>query len=264
MRQGWCSGSAPAGQGVAPIPRVDRGPTVAEVTEMESALPAQPLWAGMVLAGNRESSGWWGAGRPAGWQDAVEAAREVLRVSRVAYRVEQDQYPPWHPGRCAAVYVTGADGEEQIAGHAGELHPRVVQAFRLPDRTCAVELDLSVIVAAAAALPPAQAPEISAYPVATQDVALVVRDAVPAAEVQAALAAGASSAAGDGGELLEDVRLFDIYTGEQVGEGNKSLAYRLRFRAPDRTLTDEETSAARDAAVAEAVSRVGAVLRDGS
>jgi phenylalanyl-tRNA synthetase beta chain len=252
------------GQGVAPIPRVDRGPTVAEVTEMESALPAQPLWAGLVLAGNRENSGWWGAGRPAGWQDAVEAAREVLRVSRVAHRIEQDRYPPWHPGRCAAVYVTGADGEEQVAGHAGELHPRVVQAFRLPDRTCAVELDLSVIGAAAAALPPAQAPEISAYPVATQDVALVVRDAVPAGEVQAALAAGASSAAGDGGELLEDVRLFDIYTSEQVGEGNKSLAYRLRFRAPDRTLTDEETSAARDAAVAEAVSRVGAVLRDGS
>ena len=252
------------GQGVAPIPRVDRGPTVAEVTEMESALPAQPLRVGVVLAGNRESSGWWGGGRSAGWQDAVEAAREVLRVSRVGYRVEQDQYPPWHPGRCAAVYITGADGEEQLAGHAGELHPRVIQAFRLPDRTCAVELDLSVIGAAAAALPPAQAPLISAYPVATQDVALVVREAVPAAEVQAALAAGASSAAGDGGELLEDVRLFDIYTGEQVGEGNKSLAYRLRFRAADRTLTDEETSAARDAAVAEAARRVGAVLRDGS
>jgi len=123
---------------------------------------------------------------------------------------------------------------------------------------------MSVIDAAAVALPPAQAPTISAYPVATQDVALVVRDAVPAAQVEAALAAGASSAAGDGGGLLEDVRLFDTYTGEQVGEGNKSLAYRLRFRAPDRTLTDEETSAARDAAVAEAARRVGAVLRDGS
>ncbi len=86
---------------------------------------------------------------------------------------------------------------------------------------------------------------------------------MPAAEVQAALAAGAA-AGGDGGGLLEDVRIFDIYAGEQVGEGNKSLAYRLRFRAPDRTLTDEETSAARDAAVAEAARRTGAVLRDGS
>jgi phenylalanyl-tRNA synthetase beta chain len=161
------------------------------------------------------------------------------------------------------VYVTGADGTEQLAGHAGELHPRVIQAFGLPERTCAMELDLSVIGAAAAALPPAQAPAISTYPVAMQDVALVVRETVPAVEVEAALAAGAATV-GDGGGLLEEVRLFDIYTGEQVGEGNKSLAYRLRFRAADRTLTDEETSAARDAAVVEAAHRVGAVLRDGS
>jgi phenylalanyl-tRNA synthetase beta chain len=252
------------GQGVAPIPPVDRGPTAAEVTEMESALPAQPLRVGAVLAGQREAPGWWGAGRPAGWADAVEAAREVLRVSRVAYRIEADQHAPWHPGRCAAVYATGPDGEDQLAGHAGELHPRVIQAFRLPERTCAMEVDLSVIGTAAGALPPAQAPLISGYPVATQDVALVVRETVPAADVQAALAAGAAAAGGDGAGLLEEVRLFDIYTGEQVGEGNKSLAYRLRFRAPDRTLTDEETSAARDAAVAEAARRVGAVLRDGS
>jgi len=249
----------PGGQGIAPIPPVDRRPTEAEVAEMAAALPGQPLRAGLVLAGNREASGWWGAGRPAGWQDAIEAAREVLRVSRVAFRVAADQHAPWHPGRCAAVYVTGADGSERLAGHAGELHPRVVQAFRLPDRTCAAELDLSVIGAAAAALRPAEAPLISAYPVATQDVALVVRETVPAAEVEAALAAGAARA--DGGGLLEEVRLFDIYTGEQVGEGNKSLAYRLRFRAADRTLTDEETTAARDAAVAEAARRVGAVLR---
>ena len=185
----------------------------------------------------------------------------MLRVARVPYRVEQDQHAPWHPGRCAAIIITGADGAEQLAGHAGELHPRVVQAFRLPDRTCAMEMDLSVIGAATAALPPVQAPLISAFPVATQDVALVVRESVPATAVEAALAAGAAGA--DGG-LLEEVRLFDIYTGEQVGEGNKSLAYRLRFRAPDRTLTDDETSAARDAAVAEAARRVGAMLRDGS
>jgi len=110
-----------------------------------------------------------------------------------------------------------------------------------------------------AELAPVQAPVISAYPVATQDVALVVADSVPTARVAAALAAGVAGA--DGGSLLEDVRLFDIYTGEQVAEGHKSLAYRLRFRAPDRTLTDEETTAARDAAVAEAGRQVGAVLR---
>ena len=251
----------PGGQGVAPILAVDHGPSAAEIAELEAALPGQPLRIGVVLAGNREASGWWGQGRAAGWQDAVEAAREVLRVARVPYRVEQDQHAPWHPGRCAAIIITGADGAEQLAGHAGELHPRVAQAFRLPDRTCAMEMDLSVIGAATAALPPVQAPLISAFPVATQDVALVVRESVPAAAVEAALAAGA---AGTDGGLLEEVRLFDIYTGEQVGEGNKSLAYRLRFRAPDRTLTDDETSAARDAAVAEAARRVGAMLRDGT
>ena len=135
----------------------------------------------------------------------------------------------------------------------------MLQAFKLPARVSAAELDLSVIGAAVADLPPAQAPVLSAYPVATQDVALVVADSVPAARVSAALAAGVAGA--DGGSLLEDVRLFDIYTGEQVAAGHKSLAYRLRFRAPDRTLTDEETTAARDAAVAEAGRQVGAVLR---
>jgi phenylalanyl-tRNA synthetase beta chain len=95
------------------------------------------------------------------------------------------------------------------------------------------------------------------YPLATQDVALVVDAAVPAAEVEAALAAGAPA------DLLEDVRLFDVYTGAQLGEDRKSLAYTLRFRAADRTLTAAETTAARDAAVAEAERRVGAVLRSG-
>jgi phenylalanyl-tRNA synthetase beta chain len=91
-------------------------------------------------------------------------------------------------------------------------------------------------------------------------VALIVPDTVPAADVEAALASGAAAA----GPLLEAIRLFDVYTGEQAGEGSKSLAYTLRFRAPDRTLTAEEVTAARDAAVAEAARRTGAVLRSGS
>lgn len=99
-----------------------------------------------------------------------------------------------------------------------------------------------------------RAPHVSSYPVATQDVALVVDASVPAGEVEAALREGA-------GELLEAIRLFDVYTGEQVGEGRKSLAYALRFRAPDRTLTAEEASRARAAAVASASDRTGAVLR---
>jgi len=253
----------PGSPGVAPILPVDRGPTAAEVASLAAGLPDQPLRVAVVLAGNRDQAGWWGSGRPAAWQDAIEACRTVLAVSRVPYRLAADQHAPWHPGRCAAVFIIGGDGQERLAGHAGELHPRVVQAFRLPARTCAAELDLSVIETAAAALGPAAAPAVSPYPVATQDVALVVPAAVPAAEVEAALVAGAAAAGGDGSSLLEEVALFDVYTGAQAGEGRKSLAYTLRFRAPDRTLTDEEVTAARDAAVAEAARRTGAVLRGG-
>jgi phenylalanyl-tRNA synthetase beta chain len=242
----------------APVPPVDRAPTEAEQAELQAALPDQPLHLGVVLAGNREQSGWWGPGRAASFEDAIEAARDVLGVSEVPFEVRAAQHEPWHPGRCAALYLESG----QLAGYAGELHPRVVQAFALPSRTCAAELDLSLIEAAAAARGPVLAQPVSGYPVATQDVALVVPANVPAADVEAALVAGVTDA-GEGG-LLEAVRLFDVYTGEQAGEGSKSLAYTLRFRAPDRTLTAEEVTEARDAAVAEAARRTGAVLRSGS
>jgi phenylalanyl-tRNA synthetase beta chain len=249
--------SRPDGQPAAPIPPVDRAPTGAEQAALQAALPDQPLHLAVVLAGNREQPGWWGPGRAACSEDAIEAARQVIGVSTVPLRVRAGACEPWHPGRCAALYVDTADGAVQLAGHAGELHPRVIQAFGLPPRTCAAELSMSVIEAVAAGRGPVQAPQVSGYPVATQDVALVVPAAVPAADVQEALAAGS-------GPLLEDVRLFDVYTGEQAGEGSKSLAYTLRFRAPDRTLTAEEVTAARDDAVAEAARRTGAVLRGGS
>ena len=132
--------------------------------------------------------------------------------------------------------------------------PRVVAAYGLPQRACAVELPFQVLADAAEAAGKVAGPKLSAYPLATQDVALIVDAAVPAASVEAALVAGA-------GDLLEDVRLFDVYTGAQVAAGEKSLAYTLRFRAPDRTLTAAETTAARDTAVAEAARRVGAVQR---
>jgi phenylalanyl-tRNA synthetase beta chain len=246
----------------APILSVDRGPTREEVATLEAALPGQPLHLAVVLAGDRELSGWWGDGRTAVFQDAIEAARCVLGVSRVPFTVRAQQHEPWHPGRCAALYLDLGLGQEELTGYAGELHPRVIQAFGLPERTCAAELNLSVIEAAAARRGPVQAPQVSGYPVATQDVALIVPETVPAADVEAALAMGVA-AAGDG-PLLEEVRLFDVYTGEQAGQGSKSLAYTLRFRASDHTLTAEEVAAARDAAVAEAARLTGAVLRSGS
>ncbi|BBC97048.1 phenylalanine--tRNA ligase subunit beta [Streptomyces griseofuscus] len=231
---------------------VDRRPTDEEIARLNAALPEQPRHAAVVLTGAREQAGWWGKGRPADWADAVEAARTVAHEAGAELVVRKGRYGPWHPGRCAELLVV-VKGAERTVGHAGELHPRVVKALGLPERTCAMELDLDVLEEAGDGIP--MAPSISTFPVATQDVALVVDKPVPAAEVEDALRAGA-------GELLESIRLFDVYeNAEQLGEGRKSLAYALRFRAPDRTLTVDEASAARDAAVALAGERTGAVLR---
>ncbi len=245
-----------AGPRQAPRLRVDRGPTAAELASLDAALPRQPLHCAVVLAGNREPAGWWGDGRQACWADAVQAARDIADAAQVTLAVRAAGQPPWHPGRCAELLVDTSDGEH-TAGFAGELHPRVVAAFGLPPRSCAMEVDLSLLESAAGG--PVQAPPISAHPVATTDVALIVPASVPAADVAAALRAGI--AAGRSADLLEEIRLFDIYTGEQIGEGRKSLAYTLRLRAADRTLTAIEVSAARDAAVAEAARRIGAILR---
>ncbi|MFJ8108638.1 phenylalanine--tRNA ligase subunit beta [Streptomyces sp. NPDC096132] len=238
--------------GVAGHLPVDRRPTDEEIAALDAVLPEQPRHVAVVLAGAREQAGWWGKGRPADWADAVEAARAVAREAGAELVVRQGQYGPWHPGRCAELVVV-ADGAERVVGHAGELHPRVVKALGLPARTSAMELNLDVLEAVGDDTP--QAPSISSFPVATQDVALVVDKFVPHAEVEAALREGA-------GELLEGIRLFDVYVNdEQLGDGKKSLAYALRFRAGDRTLTVDEASAARDAAVALAGERTGAVLR---
>jgi phenylalanyl-tRNA synthetase beta chain len=235
-----------------PRPPVDRAPTAEELAAIEAALPDQPFRVAVVLAGQREPAGWWGEGRPATWADAIEAARIVAIEAGVELEVKADQHAPWHPGRCAALFADGT-----LVGHAGELHPRVTKEFDLPARACAMELDLSRLEPKASGT--VIAPHIATYPVATQDIALTVAGQVPAADVEAALREGIE--AHGAGDLLESIRLFDVYTGEQVGEGNKSLAYSLRFRASDRTLTAEETTAVRDAAVAAAAERVGAVLR---
>lgn len=231
----------------APILPVDRRPTDAELDALTKALPDQPLHLGVVATGDAEAAGWWGAGRAVAWSDAVDAVRVVAEALGLELTARPADVAPWHPGRCAALLLG-----DVVVGHAGELHPRVCAAFGLPPRSVAAEVDLDVMLEHAVHLRPA--PTFSTYPVAKEDVALVVDDTVAAADVEAALREGA-------GPLLESIRLFDVYTGEQVGAGKKSLAFALRFRAPDRTLTEGEASAARDAAVRVAAARTGAVQR---
>jgi phenylalanyl-tRNA synthetase beta chain len=237
----------PVDRGPAPIYGVDWRPSDDELAKLFEALPEQPLHLAVALAGERERAGWWGAGRTAGWSDAIGLVRRLGDELGVEVEVVSASRMPWHPGRCAQVLVDGVE-----LGHAGELHPQVCAAFGLPARAAAVEIDLDLLMARAVDVVPG--PGFSTYPIAKEDVALLVNSEITAAAVEAALREGA-------GEHLESIRLFDVYTGDQVGAGHKSLAFALRFRAPDRTLTEQETGAARDAAVALAAERCGAVQR---
>jgi phenylalanyl-tRNA synthetase beta chain len=224
---------------------VNRRPTDDEIAGLDASLPRQPQHVAAVLTGLREPRGPWGEGRRSEAADAFEAVRIIARASGVEVTLRAAQHLPWHPGRCAEVFVG-----ETVIGHAGQLHPAVIERSGLPKGTCAVELNLDAIPIVEAF----PAPRVSPFPAVFQDVSLVVDADVPAQAVQDAVRDGA-------GELLEDVRLFDVFTGPQVGDDRKSLTFALRFRAADRTLTEDEASAARDAAVQRAAEQVGAVLR---
>ncbi len=239
------------GAGAAPMPSVLRRPSDAEIAALDAALPDQPRMIACVLAGDWTPQGWRGAATPASWQQAFAFAEVSAGAVGLTIVRRPSQAAPFHPGRAAELLVM-RDGEALSVGVAGELHPKVCQAFGLPARTAAAELDLDVLLGLFPG--PGSIAPISARPVAKEDIALVVDEAVPVGELEDAVREGA-------GDLLESVALFDIYRGTQVPEGKKSVAYALKFRAADRTLKDAEVAAARDAAVARAGERFGATLR---
>ncbi|OFO98440.1 MULTISPECIES: phenylalanine--tRNA ligase subunit beta [Corynebacterium] len=232
----------------SPMPSVESRPEDSVVTDLLDSLPLQPLHVATVATGNIEHEGPWGAGRAYSYADAIESARQVARSAGVDIAVKAAEQLPWHPGRCAAIVL--ASDEETVVGYAGELHPQVLEALELPARTCAMELDVS-------ALPLDEkfpAPVLSSFPALHQDIALVVDEETPAETVRRVVEEGA-------GDLLESVELFDVFRGEQLGEGKKSLAFQLLFRAGDRTLTDEEANEHRLAAAELAKQRLGAQMR---
>jgi phenylalanyl-tRNA synthetase beta chain len=229
----------------APLPGVDRRPDDETLTALLGAVPEQPWHVAVALAGNREPRGWWGQGRPAVWADAVQAARRVAEAAGVELTVRAGERAPWHPGRCAELLIDG-----RVVGHAGELHPRVCAALDLPARTAVMELDVDALPPA----PVAAGPHLSSFPPVFVDLAFVLDEAVPTAAVEESIREAA-------GALLEAVRLFDVYTGPQVGEGRKSLAYSLTLRAPDRTLSGEEAAELRQRVVAHVEETQRAELR---
>lgn len=227
-----------------------RKPSDEELEALAAGIPDQPRHMAGFLSGNAEPAGWWGQGRAADWTDAFAAVELIAdRVGSELKRVADTEFAPYHPGRCARFETV--DGV--VVGHAGELHPRVIEAYGLPARSVAFEIDLDALVASASD-DAYQAVPVSTFPLAKEDVALIVDADVQVQDVKDALIEGA-------GADLEAIELFDVFVGEQIGEGKKSLAFALRLRSGDRTLNAEDTAAIREAAVKVAHERFGAVMR---
>jgi phenylalanyl-tRNA synthetase beta chain len=215
-------------------------------------LPDEPRRLVIVLCGKRQPEFWGDAGQTAGSLDffdlkgVVEALLADLHLAGVAYRSTKEAM--LHPGKSAEV-VSG----EHVLGTLGELHPRVAEAYELGGKAVQVaELRLDVL---RAALPVRYAYRpISTYPAALRDVAVVVAQDVPAERVEAEIRAG-------GGGLLRDVRLFDLYQGESIAAGHKSLAYALTYQADDRTLEDKEVNRAHKAIEGRLRNVLGAQIR---
>ena len=176
-----------------------------------------------------------------------------MTTSSIGLTLEFSQATPrgFHPGRSAEVLAISAMGKIPV-GVVGELAPALAKSQDLPRRVAAFEINLDALFMAAPALK--SAAFLGTLPAATQDLSLVVDQQVSASQLRETVAEGA-------GELLESIRLVDDYRGPNIAPGHKSLTFALVFRAPDRTLTQAEASAARDSAVELAHTRFGATLR---
>ncbi len=211
-------------------------------------LPEEKTHVGILIHGAWEGDSWLRTGVDVDYylvKGIVERLCEALGVT-LEYSAAEE--PFLHPGKSAAV----RDSHGLVAGWLGEVHPLVAQAYDLRSPTVAAELDADILLDAGAGI--ATFRDLLAYPAVEQDVAVVVDSAVAAAQVVEALREA-------GGNLLEDVKVFDLYEGAQVGAGKKSLALRLCFRAPDRTLNESEINELRGRMLKDLKQTVGAEPR---
>ena len=224
-------------------PDLSKRPDQKIIDEIFASVPPQGYHVAGLLVGKIENENWQGKARSYNWQDAIAYAQDILALCNLEWSIARSDLAPWHPGRCAELIVNG-----KAVAHAGELHPRIVAAYGLPERSVAFAVALSALPDSALVRPTT----VGTMPAAVQDVALIVDSTVSAADLEGALREGA-------GDLLESITLFDRY--DKIGDGKVSLAFTLVFRASDRTLTGDEVSAMREAATAVAAAKFGAVVR---
>lgn len=228
-------------------------PSDAELKALHCAIPSQPHHAAGVACGPKTPAAYGYTPEPWDWRDAIEAAFSVAASAGVGVVAVAAECAPWHPGRCAR--IQSKDG--RTVGYAGELAPAVCKGWGLPARSVAFEIDMDALTGAeggkaTSSAAPLEVRPVTTAPAAKEDIALVVDSDVTAAEIENVIRKAA-------GDLLESAVLFDVYTGDQVGEGKKSLAFALRFRS-DHTLTAEETAGLRKRIV-KAARKSGAELR---
>ena len=224
-------------------------PTPDQIAALNAALPPQPRHIAAVFTGEAITRQPGQKTSAFGWQDALTAVQQIALAAGVELLVKQGSHKAFHPGRTAEIQL--ASGE--TVGYAGELLPALADEAHLTRVVGALELNLDAITDAAGA--PHAATALRTMPAATQDLSLLVDADIPANQVEGAVAEGA-------GDLLESIRLVDVYAGEGLPEGHRSLTFALRFRAADRTLTQAEATEAKNAGVALASQRFGATIRD--
>ena len=214
-------------------------------------LPEEPRRLAVAMTGPRHVPSWLSpSAEEMDFYDLKGVVETLLaRLHLAEYAFAPTQHPTFHPGRAARLIVGGRE-----LGVLGEVHPLVRAHFDLPEgRVCLMELDLDGLLALAERTHYYQ--PLSRFPAMIQDIALVVGKEVSAARVRELILRA-------GGELLREAVLFDLYCGEQIPEGEKSLAYSLTFQADDRTLTDEEVERVRQRIQRQLEEEIGAKLRE--
>lgn len=227
------------------FPSTEGRPTEKQLESLTKQIPLQPEMVAAVGFGDAQILQAGSKSQSLDYKNAIDTVLKIGRLLSLRFQIRNSQLPGLHPGRSAELLV-----DEESIGFVGEIHPDISDRYHLP-RVAGFELNLSNLWGKVEAV---SAATIFVFPAATQDLSLIVDESLEVAQLQQTIVDGA-------GELLESIRATDVYRGPAIGDGKKSVTFSLVFRASDRTLTQEEASESRNAAVALSGKLHGAELR---